>query len=72
VVGEADFPGLRVLDEPSAALPPRREKFGWFGQKFHGLIKGTKIDPMYAWTQSREAPQLALHTFKDYWRRRQS
>ncbi len=45
-------------------------KFGWLGQKFHGLIMGTKIDPMYAWTQSREAPRLALHTFKDYWRRR--
>jgi L-lactate dehydrogenase complex protein LldF len=47
-------------------------KFGWLGQKFHWLVKGTKLDPMIAWTQSREAPPLARNTFKDFWRGRKS
>jgi len=41
-----------------------------FGQKFHPLVKGAKLDPAYAWTQSRELPQVAKQTFKEYWRER--
>ena len=44
---------------------------GRIGQKFHGLVKGTKLDPAYAWTQSREAPPLAKQSFKHWWRHRQ-
>lgn len=44
---------------------------GRIGQKFHGLVKGTKLDPAYAWTQSREAPPLAKQSFKNWWRHRQ-
>jgi len=43
---------------------------GRIGQKFHGLIKGTRFDPAYAWTQSREAPRLAQQSFKQWWRER--
>jgi L-lactate dehydrogenase complex protein LldF len=44
---------------------------GRIGQMFHGLVKGTKFDPAYAWTQSRETPSLAKQSFKQWWRARQ-
>lgn len=43
---------------------------GRVGQRFHGLVKGTKLDPAYVWTQSREAPALAGQSFKAWWRER--
>lgn len=45
-------------------------KLGWIGQHFHGLIKGTRLDPVRAWTATREAPKIARQSFHDYWRRR--
>jgi len=44
--------------------------FGRVGQKLHPLVKGTKLDPAYAWTKTREAPKIAPQTFKEYWRGR--
>lgn len=41
---------------------------GRVGQRFHGLVKGTKLDPAYVWTQSRETPQVAPQSFKSWWR----
>jgi L-lactate dehydrogenase complex protein LldF len=38
--------------------------------KFHPLIKGTRLDPARAWTQTRDLPPIAPQTFKDYWRKR--
>lgn len=43
-----------------------------FMQRFHFLVKGTRLDPAYAWTQSRELPPIARQTFKEYWRSRTS
>jgi L-lactate dehydrogenase complex protein LldF len=40
-------------------------------QKIHPLIKGTRLDPAYAWTKTRELPPIAAQTFKEYWRHRQ-
>ncbi|HEY5913728.1 MAG TPA: LutB/LldF family L-lactate oxidation iron-sulfur protein [Verrucomicrobiae bacterium] len=39
-------------------------------QKLHPLVKGTRIDPAYAWTKTRELPPIAPRTFKEYWRNR--
>jgi len=39
-------------------------------QPFHGLVKGTRLDPMYAWTKTRDLPPVAPQTFKEYWRTR--
>jgi L-lactate dehydrogenase complex protein LldF len=36
-------------------------------QKFHPLVKKTKLDPLLPWTQTREFPSVAPQTFKDYW-----
>ncbi len=41
-------------------------------QKFHPLVKGTRLDPAYAWTQTRELPPIAPQTFKEYWAGRRS
>lgn len=35
-------------------------------------IHGTRLDPAYAWRKTRELPEPAAKTFKDYWRSRQS
>jgi len=43
---------------------------GRIGQKLHPLVKGTRLDPAYSWTKTREAPKIAPQTFKEYWRER--
>ncbi|MBN2506640.1 MAG: lactate utilization protein [Verrucomicrobia bacterium] len=45
-------------------------RLGRFGQKFHGLILGSRLDPAYAWTKTRDLPPIAAQTFKEWWRRR--
>lgn len=46
------------------------KKAGRLAQRFHPLVKGTRIDPAYAWTRTRELPPIARLTFKEYWRNR--
>jgi L-lactate dehydrogenase complex protein LldF len=46
------------------------KKAGRIGQKLHPLIKGTRLDPAYSWTKTRELPPIAPQTFKEYWRNR--
>lgn len=41
-------------------------------QRFQKLVNGTKIDPLYGWTQSRDFPAVQQQTFKDYWAARES
>jgi len=43
-------------------------KLGRFGQRFHGLIKGSAIDPAQAWTKTRELPPIAKQSFKEWWK----
>lgn len=45
-------------------------KLGRFGQRFHGLIKGSAIDPAQAWTKTRELPPIAKQSFKEWWKER--
>src|SRR5437899_2671523 len=37
-------------------------------QRFHPILKGTRLDPAYAWTKTRDLPPIAPQTFKEYWR----
>jgi len=41
-------------------------------QKLHHLIQGRSIDPLSAWTRTRDFPAVDSQTFKDYWAARQS
>ncbi len=43
---------------------------GRIGQRLHPLVKGTRLDPAYCWTKTRETPQIAPQTFKEYWKER--
>ena len=43
---------------------------GRFGQIFHCLVKGTRLDPAYAWTRTRDLPPIAKQSFKEWWRKR--
>jgi L-lactate dehydrogenase complex protein LldF len=36
-------------------------------QRLHPLVKGSKLDPLLPWTQTREFPQMTARSFKDYW-----
>jgi L-lactate dehydrogenase complex protein LldF len=44
---------------------------GRLGQKLHPLVKGSRLDPAYSWTKTRELPPVAKQTFKEWWRQRQ-
>lgn len=41
-------------------------------QKLHPLVKGTRLDPAYAWTKTRDLPPVAKQTFKEFWKARKS
>ncbi len=45
-------------------------KMAPLAQRFHPLIKGRKIDPMYVWTKDREFPKVARQSFRDFWSKR--
>ncbi|HOP95926.1 MAG TPA: LutB/LldF family L-lactate oxidation iron-sulfur protein [Verrucomicrobiota bacterium] len=45
-------------------------KLGRIGQALHPIVKGTRLDPAYAWTRSRETPRIARQTFREWWRGR--
>ena len=40
------------------------------GQKFHPLVLGSALDPLQAWTKTREFPEAAPQSFRDLWRQR--
>ena len=39
-------------------------------QPLHGLVKGTRLDPAYSWTKTRELQPLANQSFKEWWSER--
>jgi L-lactate dehydrogenase complex protein LldF len=43
---------------------------GRVGQKVHGLVKGSRLDPAYAWTRTRNLPPVAKQSFREWWRTR--
>jgi L-lactate dehydrogenase complex protein LldF len=57
-----------VINRPSLYRSSKRA--GRLLQIFHPLVKGTRFDPAYAWTKTRDLPPIARQTFKEYWRQR--
>jgi L-lactate dehydrogenase complex protein LldF len=41
-------------------------------QMFHRLIAGTALDPLAAWTRTREFPEAPASSFHDHWRQRKA
>jgi L-lactate dehydrogenase complex protein LldF len=39
-------------------------------QTLHKLIRGTRLDPAYGWTKTRDLPLIAKQSFKEYWKGR--
>jgi iron-sulfur cluster-binding protein len=48
------------------------KRCGRFAQIFHSFVKGTRLDPAYGWTRTRDLPPLAKQSFKEYWRTRKA
>jgi L-lactate dehydrogenase complex protein LldF len=46
------------------------KKLGRFAQIFHPLIERSWLDPLRAWTKTRELPPIAAQTFTEYWNNR--
>src|SRR6266478_852444 len=43
------------------------KKFVRACQPLYALVRGKRIDPAYGWTQSRDLPNLAPQSFKEWW-----
>jgi len=46
-------------------------KLGCFRQMFHGLVKGSALDPAQAWTKTRELPPSAKQSFREWLKERE-
>ena len=46
------------------------KRIGRLLQPFHGLVKGSLLDPVRPWTRTRDLPPLAKQSFRDWWRKR--
>jgi L-lactate dehydrogenase complex protein LldF len=45
-------------------------KIARLAQPLQKLVKGTRLDPGYPWTQTRDLPNVAPETFRDWWSKR--
>ncbi len=55
-----------VMNQPGLYLLAKR--MGRRLQKLYPLVRGTRLDPAFAWTRTRDLPPIAAQTFKEYWR----
>src|SRR6266404_2400005 len=56
-----------VVNRPGAYLFSKRA--ARLLQRLHPVVKGTRLDPAYAWTKTRELQVIADETFREFWRR---
>jgi L-lactate dehydrogenase complex protein LldF len=57
-----------IVNRPLIYLWAKRT--GRLLQLLRPLVNGTRLDPAYAWTKTREVPPIAPQTFKEFWRSR--
>jgi L-lactate dehydrogenase complex protein LldF len=41
-----------------------------FAQRLYPIVRGTRLDPLYDWTSTRDFPPIAKQTFKEFWNQR--
>jgi L-lactate dehydrogenase complex protein LldF len=41
-----------------------------FAQRLYPIVRGTRLDPLYDWTSTRDFPPIAKETFKEFWNQR--
>jgi L-lactate dehydrogenase complex protein LldF len=46
------------------------KKLGHYSQPLQNLVKGSALDPVKSWTQTRDLPLMPKESFKDWWRNR--
>ena len=46
-------------------------RLGWLSGPARGWVSGSRVDPMRAWTKTRDLPPVARESFRDWWGRRQ-
>jgi len=46
------------------------KKTGWLFQPLHKIVRGSPLDPVRAWTKTRDLPPIPRQSFKDWWRKR--
>jgi L-lactate dehydrogenase complex protein LldF len=63
------FRAFAVVMKTPALYEAARSIGRWL-QPLHRLVKGTRCDPLSAWTRTRELPPIAPRTFREYWRTR--
>jgi L-lactate dehydrogenase complex protein LldF len=47
-------------------------RFAWLGQLVHPYLQNSGVDPLHAWTDTREFPQAAVQPFGDWWKQRKA
>jgi len=57
-----------VMNHPSIYGAARH--IGRWLQPLHAMVKGTRLDPAYPWTKTRELPPVARQSFREYWKTR--
>jgi L-lactate dehydrogenase complex protein LldF len=46
------------------------QRAGRLAQPFHGVVRGSALDPVKAWTKTRDLPPMPRESFKAWWRNR--
>lgn len=46
------------------------KKIGWLAQPLHRLVKGSALDPVKAWTKTRDLAPVREESFKEWWSNR--
>lgn len=64
------FGFVQMMNRP--ALMRLALRLAPLAQRLHPIVLGTPLDPMQAWTRTREFPEAAEESFHDWWAKRRN